>query len=227
MNANFSSLAGAVASFAPTLATMLGGPLAGSAVSALEGAFGLKQGAGADAVTDAMKAGGMTPEIAASVRKADQDYEIQLKAADFNLQKLNADSQASLNAGIVADVADARKANAGNETILYVGMFILASFLVAMIVVLWGCWALISGKIEITAQQAGMFAAVTGLVGAIVGYFASNAQTVVNYLFGGSLTGRNSAASLATNVEKMGDALGKVANAPAPTTVIDSTVTSK
>ena len=212
VNATFSSLAGAVASFAPTLASMLGGPLAGTAVSALEGAFGLKPGAGPDAVTDAMKAGGMTPEIAASVRAADQAYELKLKEADFDLAKLNADSAAALDAGIVSDVADARKANAGNETVMAVGIFILGSFLVAMCLVLWGCWTLITSKIVIDAAQAGMFAAVTGLVGAIVGYFASNAQTVVNFLFGGSLGGRKNADSLGDSVKQLGQSLGKAAN---------------
>lgn len=222
MNATLKSLAGAVGSIAPTLATMLGGPLAGAAVGALASAFGLSPTASADDVTKVVQEGGMTPEIIAAVRSADQAHAEKMKALDIDLAKLNADSQSSLNHDIIADVADARKANAGNETVLMVGMFILGSFLLAMLAVLWGCWSMISGKVVVTPEQAGMFAAVTGLVGAIVGYFASNAQTVVNYLFGGSLGGRKNADALADNVQSMGAALGKVANSP--TTIVDSTI---
>ena len=45
------NLKAALGSIAPTLATMLGGPLAGTAVTALEGALGLAPGAGTDEVT--------------------------------------------------------------------------------------------------------------------------------------------------------------------------------
>ena len=64
-------LRSALTSFAPALATMLGGPLAGAAVQALESALVLAQGAGIDGITTAMSAG-MTPESVASVRSADQ-----------------------------------------------------------------------------------------------------------------------------------------------------------
>jgi hypothetical protein len=89
MNSTLSSLAKAVSSFAPTLATMLGGPLAGTAVTALESAFGLAPGAGADAITSAAQAG-MTPDIVAKVRAADQEHAEKMRQLDIDVQKLNA-----------------------------------------------------------------------------------------------------------------------------------------
>src|SRR6185295_15133686 len=70
VNFNFKT---AISSIAPTLATMLGGPLAGTAVTALESALGLAPGSGADGVTAAV-ATGMTPETIAAVRAADQKH---------------------------------------------------------------------------------------------------------------------------------------------------------
>lgn len=76
---------------APTMATMLGGPLAGMAVSALEGALGLDPGSaqtpqGQDALTKAVL--GMSPEIAASMRKADQEFAVKLRELDIDADKI-------------------------------------------------------------------------------------------------------------------------------------------
>lgn len=78
-----------IASVAPTLATMLGGPLAGTAVTALEGAFGLGAGAGVEGITQVVQSGGMTPEIIASVRVADQKHAEIIAQQGIDLQKLN------------------------------------------------------------------------------------------------------------------------------------------
>jgi len=69
---NLKQLGTSIASFAPTLAAMLGGPLAGTAVSALESALGLTAGAGPEAVTQVLQNGTMTPEQLGAIRAADQ-----------------------------------------------------------------------------------------------------------------------------------------------------------
>jgi hypothetical protein len=102
------SLATAISSFAPTLATMLGGPLAGTAVTALESAFGLKQGAGADAVTQVVQTGSMTPDQMAAVRAADQKHAEIISQQQIDLAKLNADAQTAFAADDTADRASAR-----------------------------------------------------------------------------------------------------------------------
>jgi len=99
MNFNFKT---AIGSIAPMLATMLGGPLAGTAVTALEGALGLTPGAGADGVTAAVAAG-MTPEQISAVRGADQTHAERLKQMDIDVVKMNEDFASAM---VVADNAD-------------------------------------------------------------------------------------------------------------------------
>lgn len=105
---NLQALAKAVGSFAPTLATMLGGPLAGTAVTALEAAFGLQPGAGADAITAVAQTGAMTPEIIAAVRAADEKHAEIMAQQKIDLVKLNADHEEAFDKSDAGDRADAR-----------------------------------------------------------------------------------------------------------------------
>jgi hypothetical protein len=102
-------LKSALASIAPTLATMLGGPLAGTAITALEGAFGLGPGAGADGITKVVQSGAMTPDIISAVRAADQKHAQIMGQQGIDLAKLNADAQAAGDATAAADRDSARK----------------------------------------------------------------------------------------------------------------------
>ncbi len=95
-------------SVAPTLAGMLGGPLAGTAVSALEGAFGLAAGSGQAAITQVVQSGGMTPEILASIRVSDQKNQEFLTQQQVNLQQLNLSHDQLLVSTAAADRANAR-----------------------------------------------------------------------------------------------------------------------
>lgn len=80
------------------------------------------------------------------------------------------------------DVKDSR--NTKHKFTFGIAFFILFSFVVSMIFVLYGSWLLLSGT-SLTQDPAAI-AAVSGLVGAIVGYLSQNASTVVNYIFGSS-----------------------------------------
>lgn len=99
----------AIASIAPTLATMLGGPLAGTAVTALETALGLSSGSGSDAITKVLQNGAMTPEAVAAIRSTDQKHAEIMGQQGIDLQKMNLDYQAAMSAGDVADRDSARK----------------------------------------------------------------------------------------------------------------------
>jgi hypothetical protein len=88
-----------VKTLAPTIATALGGPLAGTAVAALQAALGLAPAADKDAVAAAIN--GATPEQLAAVRKADQDFQIQMAALGFK----DAEALAQL---VVQDTISAR-----------------------------------------------------------------------------------------------------------------------
>jgi hypothetical protein len=105
---NLKPLATAIASFAPTLATMLGGPLAGTAMAALEGAFGLGAGAGPDAITQVVQSGAMSPDQLAAVRVADQKHAEIMAQQKIDLAKINADSAAAFAQVAEADTASAR-----------------------------------------------------------------------------------------------------------------------
>ena len=189
----------ALGSIAPTLATMLGGPLAGTAVSALCGAFGLAPGSSADDVTKVVQAG-MTPETIAAVRAADQKHQETLAQQGIDLQRLNADHEAAMAQLEVDDRKSARQVNSSRDAVWWIAVAILATFAVIMGAVLYGCFVLITGGMPV--KDASVVAAVSGLVGAVVGYVAANAQTVVNFIYGGSLGSEKKTDALAASVQQ-------------------------
>lgn len=197
----------ALTSFAPTLATMLGGPLAGAAVTALEGAIGLQPGAGVDGITQVLQTGGMTPEVMAAVRAADQRHAELIGQQGIDLVKINADHAAAMAAVDAADVKSARESNSGRDATWWIAVVILVTFAAIMAAVLWGCWTLLQGGI--TIKDVSVVAAVSGLVGAVVGYVAANAQTVVNFIFGGSLGSRRTSAALSDSISQAISAVAK------------------
>ena len=189
-----------VAAIAPTIGTMMGGPLIGTAISTLESCFGLAPGADAEGITKVVQAGGMTPDIIASVRKADQLHAELMGQQGIDLAKLNAahaEAQAALD---VDDRKDARKVNAGRDAVWWIATSVLVTFAVIMAAVLYGCWQLLQGGI--TIKDVSAVAAISGLVGSVVGYVAANAQTVVNFIFGGSLGSEKKTDALAASVQQ-------------------------
>jgi hypothetical protein len=199
MNDVFKSLATTLGSVAPTLATMLLGPMAGTAVSVLEGAFGLQPGAGADAITKVAQGGGMTPEIMAAVRAADQKHTEIIAQQGIDLDKLNKDHAQAMATLEVDDRKDARKSNSARDEAWWIAFGILGTFAVIMGCVLYGCWQLLAGGIVI--KDVSVVAAISGLVGSVVGYVAANAQTVVNFIFGGSLGSEKKTDAMAAAVQ--------------------------
>lgn len=164
----------AIASVAPTLATMLGGPLAGTAVTALESAFGLTPGAGQDGITQVIQGGGMTPEVIAQVRARDQEHAEKLKQADIDLAKLNADHEAAMAATDAADRDSARRreiAVRGWTTPALAWLVVGASVALGA--------AVVTGYVTKDPAQA-------TLVGTVLGYVFSEAKQVLAYYFGSS-----------------------------------------
>ena len=193
-------LKSALATIAPTIATMLGGPFAGAAVSALEGAFGLSPGSGADAITKVIQGGGMTPEITAAIRSADQKHAEAMGQQGIDVEKINLDFQSAQTLAVIDDRKDARKANSSRDAVWWIAVVILTTFAVMMGTVLYGCWLLLQGGI--TIKDVSVVAAVSGLVGSVVGYVAANAQTVVNFIYGGSLGSEKKTDALAASVQQ-------------------------
>lgn len=193
-------LKSALSTIAPTLATMLGGPLAGTAVSALVGALGLAPGAGADDVTKVLQTGAVTPETMAAIRAADQHHAEAIAQQGYDLAKMNLDFQQAQTVAVIDDRKDARKANSGRDAVWWIAVVILATFAVMMGAVLYGCWMLLQGGI--TIKDVSVVAAISGLVGSVVGYVAANAQTVVNFIYGGSLGSEKKTDALAASVQQ-------------------------
>src|SRR5574337_36629 len=173
-------LKSALGTIAPTIATMLGGPLAGAAVGALEQAFGVTAPAGAsvqdrqDSITQVVQSGGMTPEVIAAVRKADQDHAERLRQMDIDIAKLNADHEVALAATDASDRDSARK-----REIAVRGWTVPAlAWLVVGASVALGA-AIVSGYVTRDPAQA-------TLVGTVIGYVFSEAKQVLSYYFGSS-----------------------------------------
>lgn len=102
-------LKSALTTIAPTLATMLAGPFAGTAVAALETACGLTPGAGEEAITKVIQGGGMTPEVVAAIRAQDQKHAEVMGQQGIDLAKMNADFESAADKTAAADRDSARK----------------------------------------------------------------------------------------------------------------------
>jgi len=85
MDFNWKSLLGTVA---PTIATALGGPLAGLATKGIIGALGLGDEAGEAEIAAALK--GATPEQLLALKKADQEFAIRMKELDIDIDRIAA-----------------------------------------------------------------------------------------------------------------------------------------
>jgi len=84
MEFNWKSVVRAVA---PTIASALGGPLTGLGVKAISDAILGKSDGTEEDISLALQ--GATPEILAALKKADQDFKVQIKELDIDLAKLD------------------------------------------------------------------------------------------------------------------------------------------
>jgi len=88
--ADIENLVGAVA---PTIATALGGPLAGLAVKTLSNLLlGHGNGTDEDVATALSNA---TPDQLAAIKKIDADFKVQMKSLDIDLDRIAADDRES------------------------------------------------------------------------------------------------------------------------------------
>jgi hypothetical protein len=110
----FGALKGVISAVAPTLGTALAGPLGGTAAQAISAVLGCKTDA--KAISTAMQ--NATPEQLAEIKKAELDFEAQMKQMDVDIFALE-----------TADVQDARKAHKGDWTPRIFGLLALIGFL--------------------------------------------------------------------------------------------------
>lgn len=173
----------AIGSIAPTLATMLGGPLAGTAIGALVNAFGLTatgdNARDAAAITSIVQNGTVTPDMIASVRAADQHHAEIMEQQNIDLLKLNGDHEVAMAQLSTVDAANARAREIAvkDNTPAVLAYSIIGGFFVLSGAQL----AVIMGYPDIAAKipSQGWL-----LVGNISGYLAAEAKAAASYYFG-------------------------------------------
>ena len=151
------SLVGAVA---PTLATALGGPLAGAATRAITGALGLNDAADAHEVMQQITA---DPEALLKLKKADQEFAVRMRELDIDVYKIDQQDRAS---------ARQREQNVGGYANPVLAAIVIGGFLAAVFFVLSG--HVVTDTVNAT------------LVGSVIGYVSAKADQVVSYYFGSS-----------------------------------------
>lgn len=128
---------------APVLATALGGPLAGVAVSTIENVLGINKSTSEELTTALMNA---TPDQVLAIKKADQDFQISVSTI------------ASKNFGLeVKDTMDARKREVDLSNSkwgwLSLGIQDLGAFIIIIIMVIMTGWGLFYPTSNIEAQS--------------------------------------------------------------------------
>lgn len=171
---------GVVKAVAPTIATALGGPLAGLGVKALsEALLGRADGTEDDIARALQMASG---NDLVKLREIDAQFQAQMKALDVDPEKIAAQDR---------DSARQREVGTGDSwTPRVIGAMALGGFL-------WAVYWVLSG------QVVGMTDPTTvALVGTLVGYVSAKADQVVSYYFGSS-------AGSARKTEAMTEAMQK------------------
>jgi hypothetical protein len=82
-----------IGSVAPTIATALGGPVAGMAVKALSGALFGRDDASQDEIQAALA--NPTADQLAALKKIDADFKVQMKSLDIDLERIAASDRDS------------------------------------------------------------------------------------------------------------------------------------
>ncbi|MFO0253092.1 MAG: 3TM-type holin [Betaproteobacteria bacterium] len=153
-----------VATVAPTLATALGGPLAGMATKAIATAV-----LGRDEATEAELAqalAGATPDQLLALKKADADFAVRMKELDLDLEKLAGQNAADVNKTMQAEAASEHwptyswRPAIGYAVALAVVLSVLTVFLAYGAVILYG-------RAEGLQHLPGILAAVAGIIGVV------------------------------------------------------------
>lgn len=185
-----------IGAVAPTIATALGGPLAGVAVSAIaQAVLGGPHPDGtvaAQAEIEKIVEKGMTPDQLSALKMAEDAFVSKMKELDIEIDKLDVD-----------DRKDARAEFAKNQEVTYLGFTVLAIFAAVIGGSLYACYEILVGGILV--KDPGEIAAVFGVIGTIIGYVSAKADSVISYFFGsshGSNAKTDAMSSAITNLSK-------------------------
>lgn len=127
---------------------------------------------------------GATPAELQQLKLADDEVRLKAQALGFQhveeLRKLDIEEETLA----VSDTKDARSNFSKDRGVFVVACIVLITSALIMIAVLGGVYYLLIGGMKI--QDPGVVAVVFTLIGSVIGYVGSNAQQVMNYLFGSS-----------------------------------------
>jgi len=153
-----------VATVAPTLATALGGPLAGVAVAALsEALLGRKDGTETE-IAGAIQAGGADALV--KIREAGNAFAIRMRELEIDVERIHQTDRAS---------AREREAKTGDRVTPRVLAFVVVAGFLATV------FAVLSGRVTGIADPVA-----AGLIGTLIGYVSAKCDQVVSYYFGSS-----------------------------------------
>ena len=162
------SLLGIAPAIAGVLVPGVGGPIAGTALKALSKAVGIDAKDGEDLgkkLTTALS-GGLTPEQLAAVKKADNEFQVQMKELDIDLAKVHAGDRDSAREMQIKTRGWTGPALAG---------LVMLSFIAAVV-----------GVFYLAVDDQPLDASVSTLVGAVVGYASAKADQLCSFYWGSS-----------------------------------------
>ncbi len=147
-----------VGTLAPTIATALGGPLAGAGVAALSQVLLGKKDGTEKEISIALQ--GASPEVLAQIKKADQDFAIRMRELDIDVEKLVYSDR---------DSARKRESEVKDSTPRNLAYMLVVAFILVLS-------AIIFGKAQVDSV----------LAGTLIGYLSAKCEQVLAYYFGSS-----------------------------------------
>ena len=153
-----------VGAVAPTIATALGGPLAGLAVRTLSNTLLGHENGSEDEISAALS--GASGDQLVRLREADVNFQTTMKSLDVDLERIAAQDRTSARQRetITGDVWTPR----------VIAAMVLGGFLFSV------AWVL-------TGQVKGLTdPVIVGIIGTLIGYVSAKADQVVSYYFGSS-----------------------------------------
>ena len=152
-----------VRTVAPSIASDVGGPLAGMATRAIsEALLGKPDGTEQEMAEAAAKA---TPDQLLALKKAEQDFAVRMRELDIDLERLSNDDRAS---------AREREVKVGDWMPRILAFVIVAGFMLTVFLVLLGHVECMKDPLMATT------------VGTLIGFVSAKCEQVVAYYFGSS-----------------------------------------
>lgn len=149
-----------VGTVAPTVATALGGPLAGMAVSAIGEALGLSNDEDIQKVLQ-----NPTPEQLLAIKEAEQKFIVNMCKLEIDVERIHAEDRNS---------ARKREVSTGD---IWTPRILAAATMLSFFACIYFVFS---------DAVSGVSPEIMGLIGGIIGYASSKADMVISYYFGSS-----------------------------------------